>query len=77
MKLADNEGNIICDLAKTKLEEGDVLVLDFKNQQPPNTTLKDIGDSIHDIFPNNKIIFLSNDLELKIINGGRKDEQGD
>ena len=77
MKLTDDDKNIICDISKVELNPNDVIVLDFKNTNSTSESLYKISKSINDMFPNNKILFLCNGVELKIIDGGSENEQGD
>lgn len=74
MKLTDDNKNIICDISKVELNPNDVIVLDFKKSEPLSESLYNISKSMNDMFPNNKILFLCNGVELKIVNGGSKDE---
>lgn len=74
MKLCSDDGDILCDIAKIRLQENDVIILDFGKTSTSTDHMENIGNDMHEIFPNNKIIFLSNDVELKIIDGGSKDE---
>ncbi|WP_304393260.1 hypothetical protein [uncultured Clostridium sp.] len=77
MKLAEDNGDIICDIAKVKLQKSDVLVLDFGNADMTLDNLSNIGNTVHDMFPDNKIMFIGKGVELKIIDGGSEDEQRD
>lgn len=74
MKLTDDNKNIICDISKVELNPNDVIVLDFKKSELLSESLYNISKSMNDMFPNNKILFLCNGVELKIVNGGSKDE---
>lgn len=74
MKLTGDNGNVICDIVKVKLQKDDVLVLDFGNAEMTPDRLGSISKTVHDIFPNNKIMFMGNGVELKVINGGTNNE---
>lgn len=77
MNITDNEGNIICEVARINLQPNDVLVLDFKDTIPHQDNLQIISKSMREMFPNNRTLFLAGGVELKVINGGREDEQRD
>ena len=62
MKLTEDNGNVICDIAKVKLQKDDVLVLDFGNAEMTPDRLDGISKTVHD------------GIELKVINGGTNNE---
>ena len=68
MKLIDGDNTY--NVLTLNLDEGDVLVVDFKDNQPNAESLSKYREYLKDIFPNNRILFISNDIELGIIKGG-------
>lgn len=74
MYLADDDKNIICEVARVNLQPDDVLILDFKEAEMPQSAMQDFSTYMHEAFPNNKIVFLSKGVEIKVINGGNASE---
>lgn len=68
MKLIDGDNTY--NVLTLNLDEGDVLVVDFKDNQPNTESLSKYREYLKDIFPNNRILFISNGIELGIIKGG-------
>lgn len=77
MNLADNEGNVICEISRINLQPSDIIVLDYKDAQPTQEALHDSSAYLNQLFPNNRILFLCGGVELKVFNdGGSVNEQG-
>lgn len=78
MNLADNDGNVICEISRINLQPNDIIVLDYKDAEPLQETIYETSKYMNQMFPNNKILFLCKGVELKILNdGGIINEQRD
>lgn len=74
MKVVDDDGIELGEISRISLKPSDVVVFDYKEQKVSTQSLKEIYDKVSSYFPNNKVIFVSNGVELKIIEGGKDNE---
>lgn len=74
MKVIDDEGIELGEINRISLKPDDVILIDFKDKTIPQSNVSIYYDKLKSYFPNNKILFLSNGIEMSIMNGGNSNE---
>lgn len=74
MKVIDDEGIELGEINRISLKPDDVILIDFKDKTISQSNVSIYYDKLKSYFPNNKILFLSNGIEMSIMNGGNSNE---